>query len=247
MIRFAAAMLIATFSAQAGATQSTWGLLRKVGSVTITGQFQDGLPVMTEMDGSTTPGWPQSWSNKNLVLRTQINVNTVTEFAGCGSANVNLRTIQCGGFGFIARLDGVALKSYWNGVTFAFDQQLQVVSVDFVASDEFGYPGYLSGLFTMPLSTAAKRVNLRGQEIALDDPSEGLFALRNGTYRFDRISTEIAGHFYQRPRIPADLLNVTVTIAGAVPEPKTWLTLLAGFGLVGSVLRVQRSRRSATC
>lgn len=39
--------------------------------------------------------------------------------------------------------------------------------------------------------------------------------------------------------------DATVSVAGAVPEPASWMTLIAGFGLLGSALRGRRGRMSA--
>ena len=90
-----------------------------------------------------------------------------------------------------------------------------------------------------------------GGELDLD---LGLFGDTNGIYEL----VGYGGHFGQFGNVVfGNLANgvttsldyrangLFLTLAGAVPEPGTWMTMLAGFGMIGWMLRGRRSRAFA--
>ena len=84
--------------------------------------------------------------------------------------------------------------------------------------------------------------------VAADAPDDGNGLVRDVLLNSDETATfgdsvPWQGSDYVSDLAPAGLANAPLS-AGAVPEPGTWALLIAGFGAVGTGLRLARRRRS---
>jgi hypothetical protein len=259
---------ILNFASQARAQDldviSVWAYTERAATLTISGQFGPGLPLLDQTQGSSYPNWPQNWSNETFSFSTPLSVTTT--YTGLGF-NQNLQSFQLlssGGCNSTGMAYNVWCSNYFlvggrgtsggnnvHGGQWRVNEAADTVSINVGVSDEFGAPGAFRAQAILPLSQSARLnaksfrsesyVNYNGIFIQYGDYLPA-WALYNGVYHFDDIDIQIRGDNLKGAYFNTKLYGVTVTIQNGVPEPDIWIGLIVGFigtGIVARRIRVK--------
>lgn len=99
---------------------------------------------------------------------------------------------------------------------------------------QFTYSGDLSGIISF-------KSNNKGPVLTFNNPQVGIFLPKGFTGTTYQTNQLFVGLDDSTPHRDNDYDDYIIRIS-AVPEPTTWLTLIAGFGIIGFQLRSRRQR-----
>ena len=211
----------------------------KAGIATVTATYQTDMTVLSQILGALTPNATLDSSNRNNI---HFNFTTAANASDFAVADITAAQLASGTFNlptYATATNGKTLIINVSGtnVTFGANETgngslvQQNIIWNFMDATTVNVNTAVYGSILAPKATITGSSPINGSVVAkvFQDCGEVHLGTFNGNT-----------HFLVAP--PSGGGGSHESGPGAVPEPASWMTMLAGFGIIGSLIRRQRRR-----